>query len=126
MAREVMRVTFEHLASRLVLHLKTLRPKERAEIKTVVVSGGVAANSFLRHVLRSFLDIRGFGRIKLSFPPIEFCTDNAAMIAWTGIEMWEAGWTSDLSVRPIKAWSMDPDSLDKGILGADGWTRRST
>lgn len=124
MAREVMRVAFEHLASRVVLHLSSLPPKDAAEIQTVVVSGGVAANSFLRHVMRAFLDVRGYSHIELSFPPIEFCTDNAAMIAWAGIEMWEAGWASELSVRPIKSWSMDPNSPDGGILGAEGWITR--
>lgn len=123
MAKEVMRVAFEHLASRVVLHLSSLPAQESAKIKTVVVSGGVAANTFLRHVMRSFLDIRGYRHIELCFPPIEFCTDNAAMIAWAGIEMFEAGYSSDLSVKPIKTWSMDPKSVDGGILGADGWTR---
>ena len=125
MAREVMRVAFEHLASRVVLHLTSLRPAESARIKTVVVSGGVAANSFLRHVMRAFLDVRGFAHVNLSFPPIDLCTDNAAMIAWAGIEMWEAGWASELSVKPIKAWSMDPGLADGGILGPRGWVRRS-
>ncbi|KAK1052372.1 Mitochondrial tRNAs modification protein [Friedmanniomyces endolithicus] len=54
---------------------------------TIVVSGGVAANKFLRHVLRSILDARGFGHIKLAFPPIELSTDNALMIAWAGVEI---------------------------------------
>ncbi|KAF1353483.1 glycoprotease family-domain-containing protein [Delphinella strobiligena] len=123
MAKEVMRVAFEHLTSRVVLRLSSLPVQESAKVKTVVVSGGVAANTFLRHVMRSFLDIRGFQHIELCFPPVEFCTDNAAMIAWAGIEMFEAGYTSDLSVKPIKSWSMDPKSEDGGILGADGWTR---
>lgn len=125
MAKEVMRVAFEHLASRVVLHLSTLPIEEAAKVNTVVVSGGVAANSFLRHVMREFLDIRGFNHVQLCFPPIEFCTDNAAMIAWAGIEMWEAGWRSDLSIKPIRSWSMDPQSTDGGILGVEGWSRRS-
>ena len=49
MAREGMRVAFEHLASRVILALKDLR--ERCEnLDTVVVSGGVASNLFLRTV----------------------------------------------------------------------------
>lgn len=123
MAREVNRVAFEHLASRVALHLSALPREEAALIKTVVVSGGVAANSYLRHVMRSFLDIRGYDHIELCFPPIELCTDNAAMIAWAAIEMWEAGWRSRLSVRPIRTWSMDPKSADGGIVGVEGWTR---
>ncbi|KAI4743985.1 peptidase M22, glycoprotease [Aureobasidium sp. EXF-12298] len=123
MAREVMRVAFEHLASRVLLHLSSLPPTEAAKVKSVVVSGGVAANCFLRHVLRAFLDVRGYSHVELFFPPVELSTDNAAMIAWAGIEMWEAGWRSQLSVRPIKTWSMDPSASDGGILGVEGWLK---
>jgi N6-L-threonylcarbamoyladenine synthase len=123
MAREVMRVAFEHLASRVLLHLTSLPPKDAAKVESLVVSGGVAANSFLRHVMGAFLHVRGFGHVKLFFPPIDLCTDNAAMIAWTGLEMWEEGWRSDLSIRPIKTWSMDPSAGDGGILGVQGWTK---
>ncbi|KAG9785149.1 peptidase M22, glycoprotease, partial [Aureobasidium melanogenum] len=123
MAKEVMRVAFEHLASRILLHLSSLPPEEAAKVNSVVVSGGVAANRFLRHVMRAFLDVRGFNHVELFFPPVELCTDNAAMIGWAGIEMWEAGWRSQLSVRPIKTWSMDPSASDGGILGVEGWLK---
>ncbi|KAK8200894.1 Mitochondrial tRNAs modification protein [Zalaria obscura] len=125
MAKEVMRVAFEHLASRVALHLSSLTRAQAADVKTVVISGGVAANAFLRHVMRRVLDVRGYEHIELSFPPIELCTDNAAMIAWAGMEMWDAGWRSDLSIQPIKSWSMDPSATDGGILGPDGWIRRA-
>ena len=124
MAREVQRVAFEHLAGRVLLHLSSLGPSERNKVKNLVVSGGVAANGFLRHVFRSVLDIRGFKDIELSFPPIDLCTDNAAMIAWAGCEMWEAGWRSELSIRPIRKWSLDAEAEDRGILGVEGWVRR--
>ncbi|KAK0906108.1 Mitochondrial tRNAs modification protein [Friedmanniomyces endolithicus] len=101
LAQEVQRVAFEHLASRVLLYLTS---RQAADWKgdTIVVSGGVAANTFLRHVLRSILDARGFRHIKLAFPPIELSTDNALMIAWAGIEMYDA-------------------APDGGILGAPGW-----
>lgn len=55
-----------------------------SNIHTVVVSGGVAANQTLRSSLnRLFQD----EKIHCVFPPINLCTDNAAMIAWAGIEM---------------------------------------
>ena len=118
-ARETMRVAFEHLASRILIALGD--NPELKDVKTVVVSGGVASNQFLKHVLRLFLDKRGYKGLQLVFPPPNLCTDNAAMIAWTGMEMWEAGWRSDLSIRPIKKWSTDPWGADGGILGAEGW-----
>lgn len=123
LGREVMRVSFEHLASRTIIALEALRLRNKGEdeIKTLVVSGGVAANKFLMEVLRSFLDVRGFQHIKIVAPPIYMCTDNAAMIGWAGIEMFEAGWQTDLSCRALRKWSLDPQAEDGGILGPDGW-----
>ncbi|KAJ5317347.1 hypothetical protein N7508_001855 [Penicillium antarcticum] len=124
LGRETMRVAFEHLASRTVIALEMLRPRgtsDRDQVKTLVVSGGVAANRFLMGVLRSFLDVRGFQDIQVVAPPVQLCTDNAAMIGWAGIEMFEAGWRSDLSGRPVRKWSLDPQAEDGGILGPAGW-----
>lgn len=52
MARETMRVAFEHLASRVLLALQavSLRNPQLAETMSVVVSGGVASNQYLRDV----------------------------------------------------------------------------
>ncbi len=52
LAREAMRICFEHLASRIVLALRALalRPSDAETIDTLVVSGGVAANGYLRTV----------------------------------------------------------------------------
>ena len=52
--------------------------------------------------LGSFLTARGFPNTKLIFPPIDLCTDNAAMIAWTGMEMYENGWESSLRCRALR------------------------
>lgn len=127
LAREAMRVCFEHLASRTIIALETLRSKTgnpSEEVKTLVVSGGVAANKFLMTVLRSFLDVRGFEYVKILAPPPYLCTDNAAMIGWAGIEMFEAGWCSDLSVRALRKWTLDPRADDGGVLGPSGWRKR--
>lgn len=127
-ARSALTVSFNHLASRTVIALEKLR-SEQQPIDTLVVSGGVAANLYLRHVLRRFLDVRGFQAVELVFPPVELCTDNAAMIGWCGMEMWEEGWRSELNCRAIRRWGMD--SVDGvgleekegkgGILGVEGW-----
>ncbi|CAG7943638.1 unnamed protein product [Penicillium salamii] len=126
LGREVMRVAFEHLASRTIIALETLRPHNtgKDKIQTLVVSGGVAANRFLMKVLRSFLDVRGFGDIQIVAPPPYLCTDNAAMIGWAGIEMFEAGWKSSLACRPLRKWSLDPQADDGGILGPGGWVQK--
>jgi hypothetical protein len=38
------------------------------------------------------------------------------MIAWAGLEMYDAGYKNELNVQPIRRWSMDPASEDGGIL----------
>jgi N6-L-threonylcarbamoyladenine synthase len=118
LAREAMRVAFEHLASRVLI---ALQDPEMELVKTVVVSGGVASNQYLKHIMRAMLDKQGLERLKLVFPPPSLCTDNAAMIAWTGMEMWEAGWRSNLDILALRKWAIDPDAEDGGILGAKGW-----
>lgn len=121
LARETMRVAFEHLASRVISALQSLRAQGS---NTLVVSGGVASNQYLKHILRSTLDVNGFGSVELLFPPPNLCTDNAAMIAWTGIEMWEAGYRSDLGVRALAKWAIDP-KIKGGILGVNGWIKET-
>ncbi|KAK3711880.1 Mitochondrial tRNAs modification protein [Vermiconidia calcicola] len=125
LAAEVMRVAFEHLASRIMLHLSSLNAEDLETVKTVVLSGGVASNKFLKHVIRSILDVRNFQHIRLVYPPPELCTDNALMIAWLGMEMYDAGYESELGIQPLRKWSMDAAAEDGGILGAGGWMKRT-
>lgn len=121
LAKYTMAAAFDHLAGRLCLALED-KPELQAP-RTLVVSGGVACNKFLMHVLRSTLDARGLGGRSIVAPPVELCTDNAAMVAWAGMEMYEAGFHTDLSVRVVPKWPMDPEH-GEGIMGASGWLRR--
>jgi N6-L-threonylcarbamoyladenine synthase len=120
-AREGMRVAFQHLASRVMFALD--RPEVQG-INSLVVSGGVACNKYLKHVLQYSLDQNGYHKMTLVFPPPEYCTDNAAMIAWTGIEMYEAGWRTSLEAMATNKWAIDPKASDGGILGLDGWINK--
>ncbi|KHN95161.1 Glycoprotease family protein [Metarhizium album ARSEF 1941] len=124
LARHTMRAAFQHLCSRLVVALQD-RPELRPAARTIVVSGGVASNKFLLHVLRETLRVRGYPDAEIVAPPVELCTDNAAMIAWAGVEMFAQGWCSDLGVLPLGKWPMDLDAGrdGDGILGVGGWTR---
>lgn len=47
------------------------------------------------------------------------------MIAWTGIEMYEAGWESELGCAGLRKWSLDAHAEDGGILGVGGWILRT-
>lgn len=121
LAQHTMMAAFTHLAGRLCVALED-RPELRSA-RTLVVAGGVASNKFLMHVLRRTLAVRGFGDMDIVAPPVELCTDNAAMIAWTGMEMFQAGYESELSITSIGRWPMDPEH-GEGILGVDGWVKR--
>ncbi|GLV59612.1 tRNA N6-adenosine threonylcarbamoyltransferase [Dictyobacter sp. S3.2.2.5] len=61
-----------------VLATKTRMAAQEHQVKQVILAGGVAANLSLR--ARMLQELQPLG-IRLSYPPIEFCTDNAAMIA---------------------------------------------
>lgn len=74
-------------------------------IKTLVCSGGVASNAFLRTKLRQHLDNLGRGDVDLQFPPLSLCTDNAAMIAWVGHLIYHQR-TTDYSRHAKPKWSM--------------------
>jgi N6-L-threonylcarbamoyladenine synthase len=67
---------------------------------TLVVAGGVAANTYLRGRLE------GLG-VRLVAPPIKFCTDNGAMIAWAGIERLRRGMVDGLDFAPRPRWPLE-------------------
>ena len=57
--------------------------------------------------LASMLLAHGFPDVRIVFPPASLCTDNAAMIAWAGLEMYEAGYRDQRSMRAIRKWPLD-------------------
>lgn len=85
------------------------------EGKDVVVSGGVAANQYLRSRLEELANNHG---LEFSAPPIRFCTDNGVMIAWAGLERFRAGYTNDLDFKPRPRWPLDenaPKAIGAGV-----------
>lgn len=76
---------------------KTLRAARERKLGTVAVSGGVAANSRLRH--KMVFEGRK-GGVRAIFPSLPLCTDNAAMIAGAAFHLLKKGSVSDYSFRP--------------------------
>ncbi|MBY7649953.1 MAG: tRNA (adenosine(37)-N6)-threonylcarbamoyltransferase complex transferase subunit TsaD [Candidatus Liberibacter europaeus] len=93
--------------------------KEFPEKKpTLVVSGGVASNHFIRS---SLLDLCSLHDFRFVAPPVNLCTDNAVMIAWAALERIEAGFSSDdLSVAPRPRWPLDEKSFAQIGFGKRG------
>ncbi|NBZ86710.1 tRNA (adenosine(37)-N6)-threonylcarbamoyltransferase complex transferase subunit TsaD [Stagnihabitans tardus] len=87
-----------------VLAEKTRRALAESEAPVLAVAGGVAANSVIRAALQGVCEKAGVG---FTAPPLRLCTDNAAMIAWAGIEKLQAGLVdpADLTARP--RWPLD-------------------
>ncbi|MBI1180577.1 MAG: tRNA (adenosine(37)-N6)-threonylcarbamoyltransferase complex transferase subunit TsaD [Alphaproteobacteria bacterium] len=74
---------------------------------TLVVSGGVAANAYLRQRLAALCAAEEFA---LVCPPPALCTDNGAMIAWAGVERLKLGLVDSLDAPARARWPLDPDA----------------
>jgi N6-L-threonylcarbamoyladenine synthase len=85
------------------LAAKSLRALEETGHAALVVAGGVGANRNLRARLAA--DTARVG-VKIFYPRIEFCTDNAAMIAVAGMARLKAGRHEDLAVRGRARWPL--------------------
>ena len=82
-----------------VQKFKELHP----EGKNFVLSGGVAANQYIRRHLEKMLKQH---ELDLVAPPIKLCTDNAAMIAWAGLERFRLGQSDSLDFEPRARWAL--------------------
>ena len=72
--------------------------------KTFVIAGGVAANLKIRENLTKLSKEKSFSSI---FPPINLCSDNAAMIAWAGIERFKINLIDTLKFPSKARWPLD-------------------
>lgn len=76
-------------------------------VNALVVAGGVAANKAIRGALEALAAKQGLPFIA---PPLALCTDNAAMIAWAGMERLERGQSDPLDVAARPRWPLDPEA----------------
>ena len=92
-----------HKLKKAIVTYKTKYPQG----KDIVVSGGVASNTYLRRKLQELADLEG---LAFSAPPIKFCTDNGVMIAWAGMERALKGMYNDLDFKPRPRWPLDENA----------------
>ncbi|KAL3230004.1 tRNA N6-adenosine threonylcarbamoyltransferase, mitochondrial [Nakaseomyces bracarensis] len=115
MAIQVQESIFNHIITK-IKHVIMKNPQKFLGIRSFVCSGGVSSNLRLRALLESelqewFLDF--------IYPRSDLCTDNAVMIGWAGIEIYEnLRLTSDYSVAPIRQWPLNE------LLLVPGWKKR--
>lgn len=85
------------------LAIKCKRALLQTGYARLVVAGGVSANSLLRERLTALaisMDAQVY------YPRLEFCTDNGAMIAYTGYQRYLLGQRDDLSIKVHPRWSL--------------------
>lgn len=96
----------------------TLYLGENPATPALAVAGGVAANSSIRAGLETVSKEIGAAFVS---PPLALCTDNAAMIAWAGIERYASGARDDMTLAARPRWPLDqsqPGMLGSGKKGA--------
>jgi len=86
--------SFQESALKLIVK-NTIKAMEKCSIKTLVVGGGVSANSRFREMIKRESMFRDF---KVYFPPLALCTDNAAMVAGLAYKLYKKGITSSLDI----------------------------
>ncbi len=107
------RAVSDVLATRTGTALNLFRERHPQSEPVIVVAGGVAANQEIRNALTHAAAEAG---ARFVAPPMNLCTDNAAMIAWAGIERMQLGPVNDMSLPPRPRWPLDSENA--GILGA--------
>jgi len=72
---------------------KTVTAAQKVSAQSVILGGGVAANSYLREQLQIRCEQL---KLQLLISPKKYCTDNAAMVAGLGYHLFRAGRTAEL------------------------------
>ncbi|WP_435201998.1 tRNA (adenosine(37)-N6)-threonylcarbamoyltransferase complex transferase subunit TsaD [Qipengyuania sp. 902] len=97
--------SFQQAAVDCVVDRLRIALESMDDVETLVVAGGVAANATVRAALERLAADHG---MRFAAPPPALCTDNAAMIAWAGVERLGQSDPLDIAARP--RWPLDPDA----------------
>ena len=101
--------SFQRTIEKIIYKKSKVALEQYKKIKKInnnkfVIAGGVAANKNIRKVLTKLCEEERFEAI---FPPIEFCGDNAAMIAIAGLEKYKKKQFNNLEFSPKPRWALD-------------------
>ena len=87
--------------------VEMFRKKTKKKSFQLIVAGGVAANKTIRENLLILSNEKSFETI---FPDPELCGDNAAMIAWAGIQRFKKNMIDDLNIFAKSRWPLDENA----------------
>lgn len=86
--------SFQEAVLRVIVG-NSIKAMDKYKTKSLVIGGGVSANSRLRDLMQREARYRDF---KLYFPPLSLCSDNAAMVAGLGYRLYKKGIRSSLNI----------------------------
>ncbi len=97
--------SFQKIVCEIILNRlqNTLVDHELRGLDNLVLAGGVAANRYIFSRLQNWAEKNNLNVIT---PPISLCTDNAAMVAWMGIEKMKSGISDQLNFKPKARWEL--------------------
>lgn len=107
--------SFQHAAVDCLLDRLRVALASIAAPPALVVAGGVAANLTIRTALEG---LAADHSMRFVAPPLALCTDNAAMIAWAGVERLTMGQSDPLDFVARPRWPLDPDAAPVRGAGA--------
>ena len=96
-------VSFEKAVTEVLIE-NTLNAAKELNINKIALAGGVSANSYIRG---KFLELEKTNNMKIYYPELILCTDNAAMIASAGYYNFINGITSDLELNAVPNLKID-------------------
>ncbi len=87
--------------------VQMFREKTKKENFQLIIAGGVAANESIRENLSILSNKMGFETI---YPDLKLCGDNAAMIAWAGIQRFKKNMIDDIAISAKSRWPLDENA----------------
>jgi N6-L-threonylcarbamoyladenine synthase len=89
--------SIQHTIIEILCH-QLVKASTQTGIKQIGIAGGVSANSGLRKKILALAEINGW---EVFMPRMEYCTDNAAMIAMGGYHKWKKGIFAEDDIEPL-------------------------
>ena len=96
------------MCEKIKFAFKEFKKNNKDKKNTFVIAGGVASNKSIRKKLIALSLKEGFDPI---FPPIDLCSDNAAMIAMVGLEKYKLGLSNNLDFAAKPRWPLDENAV---------------